>query len=112
MYRTFFIDFDGTLFDNAISFNKYQNILPGVDELWKQFNSTDVIIITTARPEFLRNNTINTLNHYNLRFDYLLMGITNGKRYLINDIANENSEDKAIAFNVIRDKGINFLHKL
>ena len=117
--KTYFIDIDGTIvkhisndyIDNILLTNnqsKFEEILlPGVHQLWSQFQPNDKIIITTARKESHRDLTQKIFTSNNLRFDVLLMDLPSGPRILINDTP-DSLYKKAIAINVKRDGGFYF----
>ena len=65
-----------------------------------------MIILTTARPEDLREHTIKELDDSKVPYDRLLMGIERGPRYLINDMDPNKPGKRAIAMNLIRNEGI------
>jgi choline kinase len=111
---TIFLDLDGTIvlhdkgfFSNAgvfmsqlipINYSELQILR----ELW---NNGNKIVITTARPESQRENVLRGLAEIDIRFDYLVMGITGGTRYLVNDSKDTiPSIQTAIAVQVDRDK--------
>ena len=116
MDKTYFIDIDGTIFphmtanelDNVYKTDHEAKPLPGVIGFWQTFRKNDVIVITTARPYKYRQYTERNLKLLNLRYDCLLMGIGNGTRILINDVASSR-EINAIAHNVPRDCGLKHL---
>ncbi len=86
---TIFIDIDGTLLEhpgNLANVQPNQPLLNGAQEKFAQWRSEGhQIIITTARPECMRELTHNQLLGNGLIYDQLIMGLTHGKRYLIND---------------------------
>ena len=65
-----------------------------------------MIILTTARPEDLRDHTVYELSKNSIPYDRLIMGIERGPRYLINDMDPNNPGKRAIAINVTRNGGI------
>ena len=65
-----------------------------------------MIILTTARPEWLREHTIKELKENKIPWSRLEMGIERGPRYLINDMDPNKPGERAIAINLIRDNGI------
>lgn len=111
-YPTVFCDIDGTIFKYR-KFETYRTsvpeVLPNVIEsmlAWKRANTH--IVLTTARPEYLREHTIQELEDTGIPFDQLIMGIGRGTRYLIND--NEDPKyPRAIAVSIDRNEGFNFL---
>ena len=64
------------------------------------------IILTTARPEDLREHTILELTKSYVPYDKLIMGIERGPRYIINDMDPNKPGERAISINLKRDKGI------
>jgi hypothetical protein len=111
-YPTVFCDIDGTIFRYR-KFETYRTSVPEVlpnviksMQAWKRANT--YIVLTTARPEYLRDHTIQELEDAGIPFDQLVMGIGRGTRYLIND--NEDPEKpRAIALSLNRNKGFDFL---
>ena len=65
-----------------------------------------MIVLTTARPDWLYEHTVRELKVNDIPFDRLIMGIERGPRFLINDKDPNIKEDRATAINLIRDKGI------
>lgn len=108
--NTYFVDIDGTIFLYR-KFETYRSSPAQVIKSTKQYlqqvrDAGDLIILTTARPEDMREHTIHELALNNVPYDRLIMGIERGPRYLINDMDPNNPGKRAIAINVIRDKGI------
>lgn len=105
-----FCDVDGTLVEQ-IEFQQVMDgvippVLPGVKEklaLWHCQGKK--IILTTGRPECLRELTVKTLAQHGIPYNMLLMDIPTGVRFLVND-RGSNGETKAIAVNVTRDGGL------
>ena len=108
--NTYFVDIDGTIFKYR-KFETYENSKAEVIKSSKQYlqqvqDEGHMIILTTARPEDLRNHTLYELHRNDIPFDRLIMGIERGPRYLINDMDPKNPGERAIAINLERDKGI------
>lgn len=109
--KTIFCDLDGTVFAHAhmISDVLTENaqLLPGVLD---KFNSWDSqghkIVLVTARKESTRKFTEDALTRLGIAYDHLIMGVTSGARVLINDKLNEDDADRALAVNVITDRGM------
>ena len=109
-YCTIFCDIDGTLFSYR-TFSKYKTTDPTpikntITQINKSYDDGHHIVLTTARPEYLRIHTMNELNKTNIRYHKLVMAIGRGPRILIND--NESSApeiDRAFAINVKRNEG-------
>ena len=107
--KTIFCDIDGTLFEYR-KFETYEStepkVLPEVRfKLAQWFESGHMIILTTARPEHLREHTEKELEKNNLKYSKLIMGIERGPRYLINDMDPAVPEKRATAVNLIRNAG-------
>ena len=108
--NTYFIDIDGTIFVYR-KFETYKTseaevIRPSKQYLQKVRDEGHMIILTTARPEDLREHTEYELTKNNIPYDMLIMGIERGPRYLINDMDPNKPGERAIAINVKRDGGI------
>ena len=104
---TFFCDIDGTLF-NYRKFETYKSTIPvpvsdNIDLLNSAFDNGNCIILTTARPEYLRTHTLKELNESNVKYHRLIMGIERGTRFLIND-KEDPSVDRAISININRNQ--------
>ena len=105
---TVFCDIDGTIFKYR-KFETYETtkpeVLPNVKETMLGWASEGVyIVLTTARPESLRDLTVKELNKSDIPFDQLVMGIGRRERYLVND--NEDPEVKrSFAISLTRDTG-------
>ena len=104
-----FCDIDGTLikyreFSNYKS-SKAEPITNTIKEINRAFNKGHNIILTTARPEYLRFHTLRELNKLNIQYHMLLMSIGRGPRILINDNKLSN-KSRTYAINVERDIGM------
>lgn len=113
--KTLFIDIDGTILKHQHTISdvhKYPpKILPGVVEKINSWDSKGhKIIFVTARKESTRQITEDQLREFGLAWDQLIMGVSNGQRYLINDKLEVNDPNRAIAFNVITDEGFNSIN--
>ena len=110
--KTIFCDIDGTLVKHGSPFlaskpNFKMELLPGTLEKLEEWDREGHnIILTTGRRESMRKETERQLTEVGIIYDYLLMGIKGGKRYLINDRKPNGSEDYALAINLDRNKGI------
>jgi uncharacterized HAD superfamily protein len=108
--NTYFVDIDGTIFVYR-KFETYETTTAEVIKSTKQFlqqrrDEGHMIVLTTARPDWLYNHTVNELKVNNIPFDRLVMGIERGPRYLINDMDPNNPGERAIAINLERNGGI------
>lgn len=107
--NTYFIDIDGTLlehiedYENIEKYNTLRALPKAAEKTNKWYKNGDIIILTTARPERMRNITIEQLDNAGIKYHKLLMDLGGGIRYLINDVPKKYSRDKAISFNVLRN---------
>lgn len=106
--KTYFVDIDGTLCIQPDDFNETLNtkeliyLADAVEKLTKWHCQGHMIILTTARPESMRELTKVQLQNGGVVYDLLIMGIGAGPRILINDMV-EGQMPKALAHNVIRN---------
>ena len=108
--NTYFVDIDGTIFVYR-KFETYKETKAQVIKSSKQYlqqrkDEGHMIILTTARPEDMREHTIMELEKNNVPYDRLIMGIERGPRYLINDLSPNEPGDRAIELNLKRNEGI------
>lgn len=108
-YNTIFCDIDGTLFKYR-KFETYETstpeLLSGVREKMIEWNNNGhMIILTTARPEYLREHTEKELELHSIPYHRLIMEIERGPRFLINDMDPGKTGDRATGINLIRDTG-------
>lgn len=107
---TIFCDIDGTIFVYR-KFGTYETekaqVIPSTYKYLKQQKEVgNMIILTTARPEELYEHTIKELEENSIPYDGVILGIERGPRILINDMDPRKPGERAIAINLIRDKGI------
>lgn len=108
--NTVFCDIDGTLFKYR-KFETYEttkpDLLDGVVEKMTEWKETGhMIILTTARPEYLREHTVMELELYGVPYDRLIMEIERGPRFLINDMDPGKPGERATGINLNRDEGL------
>lgn len=109
-YKTIFSDIDGTLIEQ-VPFEDLNpnivNVLPGVKEKMNQwYEEGHYIVLTTARPEELRNITIQQMTNAGIPYHQLVMGIGRNERILINNNSRNTPEvARALAVDVKRDEG-------
>lgn len=107
--NTYFCDIDGTIF----KYRRFDDIrttspevIPSVSRKINEWNlEGHHIVMTTARPEDLREHTKQELQNSGIPYHQLVMGIERGPRYLINDMDPEKEGERAIGINLTRDKG-------
>jgi len=108
--NTIFCDIDGTLFKYR-KFETYETsepeLLSGVKEKLDQwYTSGHMIILTTARPEWLRDHTVKELKLHDLPWSRLIMEIERGPRFLINDMDPSKPGTRATGIDLERNKGL------
>lgn len=108
--NTYFVDIDGTIFEYR-KFETYETTSAKViqstkDYLIDVFEQGHMVILTTARPEYLREHTEVELTKNGIPYHKLIMQIERGPRYLINDMDPNKPGKRAIAINLERDGGI------
>lgn len=108
---TVFCDIDGTILKyrpfGEYSLSNSQPTPGSVQKLQQWSEKGHIIILTTARPEAMRNFTVQELMANGILFDQLVMGVGRGKRYLVNDNSpKEPGVDRAIACSLVRDDGL------
>lgn len=108
-----FLDIDGTLLkhygDKPEQFLGEIEVLPGVPELIRECGKHGhIIVLTSGRRRSFQAITEEQLRKANIPFDYLLLGLSNAIRILVNDTKpyREDSPQTAIAFNLTRDEGV------
>ena len=105
---TIFCDIDGTLLKYR-KFETYKTckaepIENTINLINNTFDNGHSIVLTTARPEYLRTHTLIELNNNDVKFHQLIMGIERGNRILVNDNETPNI-NKAYVYNLERNKG-------
>ena len=109
-YKTIFSDIDGTLIEQ-VRFEELDanvvNVLPGVVEKMNEwYEAGHYIVLTTARPDYLRLITTLQMQKAGIRFHQLVMGIGREERILINNNSKGEPENaRAMAVAVGRDAG-------
>lgn len=109
MTKTLFLDIDGCVlfhednFVKVISGDVEPKALPNVAEtLFKWHVTGNLIILTTGRPECMRNATAHALQVEGIIYDQLVMGCGSGERILVNDKGHLGN-DKALALSIDRN---------
>lgn len=109
-FDTYFCDIDGTIFKYR-KFETYKSspaeLTPGsLEKLIEIKRAGHMIVLTTARPEDLREHTLMELEQNSVPFDRLIMGLARGPRHLVNDMDPNKPGKRAIPWNLERDKGM------
>jgi hypothetical protein len=111
-FKTIFSDIDGTLIEQ-VRFEELNpnvvNVLIGVKEKMDEwYELGHYIVLTTARPEYLREVTIQQMATAGIRYHQLVMGIGREERILINNNnGGDPNRDRALSVAVKRDAGFN-----
>jgi hypothetical protein len=105
---TIFCDIDGTIFHYR-KFNTYLTSTPTpvhtvISELQRLKAEGHCIVLTSARPENLRDHTIKELNQAKVPYDQIVLGLARGTRFLVNDMEDP-TKPRAVGVNIHRDKG-------
>jgi len=108
-YKCLFVDIDGTLVTNSsIHFPPYVGSGIAIEEnisfLRELYQSGKVkIILTTSRPDHLKDITITEMEDKGVPYDHLIMGLPHCQRVLINDFAKSNPYPSCSAINITRN---------
>lgn len=110
--KTIFLDLDGTILQHAHHFPSYEDskptLLPGaLDKVNEWIIAGHKIVITTARREVNRSIVESQLRELGLHWDYMVMDVSKGERFIINDKLQTSDADRAVGINVITDSGFN-----
>lgn len=108
-YKCLFVDIDGTLITNSShhfppyvgSGEPIENNIDYLAELHEQGKAK--IVLTTSRPERLRQITIMELQTKGIPYDELVMGLPHCQRVIINDFARSNQYPSCKAINIPRN---------
>ena len=102
--HTWIVDLDGTILEvNAPPYTD-DKLLPGVKEMWAQIPKDDFIIIMTARPKDIQEQTLQFLQDSGLHYHLAVFGVHHGERIVVND-NKPGGLQTAVALNVKRNKG-------
>jgi len=108
-YKCLFVDIDGTLITNSShhfppyvgSGEPIENNIDYLADLYEQGRAK--IVLTTSRPERLRQITITELQTKGIPYDELVMGLPHCQRVIINDFARSNPYPSCKAINIPRN---------
>ena len=120
--KTWFVDIDGTIFEDKLNTeiddmiqtygddSHLQEIpLKQAIEFFRDLPKRDKIIITTARESHMIPHTLRALAHFNMPYDDYIFDLARGPRVVVNDIkpagsdVNKQDLDTAYAINVTRN---------
>ena len=108
--KTIFCDIDGTLCvhheDIVRQHSEELHLLSETIEVLKEWERKGYrLILVTGRKESHRKELEQQLKNAGIFWDKLIMGLSNGPRVIINDVKDDGI-DRALSFNVKRNKGI------
>jgi len=108
---TIFLDIDGTLIfqgeEESEKYVKYHALPGAVDKIKQWRNEGHRVVLTTARAKDSEEITVRQLKELGIEYDILVMGLTTGQRFLINDLKPyAPSTPMAVAVNLKRNEGI------
>lgn len=111
---TVFCDIDGTIIrhENIPDYTKKLEILKGAKEKiikWREEENC-FIVLTTSRDEQYRQELEMLLREAGIPYEYLIMNLPPGPRFLINDKKPYSNKKMALALEVERDVGIENLN--
>ncbi len=109
--KTVFCDLDGCVFkhhgDMATILSSKCELLPGVKEAFRKWTHRGyTVVLTTGRPEGLRDLTNQQIRDNGLYYHYLIMGLPRGPRVMVNDTKLSLNIEMAIGVNLPRNKGM------
>ena len=108
-FRTLFLDIDGTIITNSsIQFPPYvgegkpiESNIKYLQEIYAQGKT--YIVLTTSRPDHLRDITLEEMSRHGIPYDQLVMGLPHCKRVVVNDFARSNTFPSCEAINIPRN---------
>jgi len=114
MNKTIFCDIDGTLLKHHGGLYQITQskaiLLPNAIGCIKAWKDKDYrIILTTGRPESMRDLTVEQLREVGIFYDMLIMGLPRGERIVINDCKPDRTIT-ATAINIPRNEGFTEEH--
>lgn len=109
--KTVFCDIDGCIFkhhgDIVEILTSLCELLPGVRKAFKVWcDKGYTVILTTGRPESLRDMTVKQIHDHGLYYHSLIMNLPLGQRVVINDVKPGRDMDAAACVNLERNKGM------
>lgn len=113
--KTIFCDIDGCVLEHwnlgiSTILRKTPVLLSKVRDTFDDWEAGGYyVVLVTARPESMRNETEKVLRSFGLSWGQLVMGLPNGSRILINDIKpHKPNKPTAVAYNVERNVGLGY----
>jgi hypothetical protein len=111
--HTIFIDIDGTILEHRNDSNEIFNLpaqkpTPNAIAKFNEWaDAGHVVIIISARPETvgMRTYTVAQLQKWGFKYNRLILGITSGVRYMIND-EKPTIKTTAVGITIPRNEGL------
>lgn len=103
--HTWFLDLDGTLLKQNGFKNGDDVFLEGAIDFLKSIPEQDFIVFMTAREPEFQEVTEGFLRSNGIRYDFIIFGLPNGERIMVNDIKPSGLQT-ALAVNVKRDNPV------
>ena len=108
-FRTLFLDIDGTIITNSsIQFPPYvgegkpiESNIKYLQDIYAEGKT--YIVLTTSRPDHLRDITLEEMSRHGIPYDQLVMGLPHCKRVVVNDFARSNTFPSCEAINIPRN---------
>lgn len=109
--KTIICDIDGCILrhqgDLSSALMNQSLLLRGVQAKFNEWDTQGYhIVLFTGRRESARKRTEKVLHSLGLFWDHLIMGIGSGQRVLINDLKPNDTTPTAVAFNLVRNEGL------
>lgn len=109
-YKTYFIDIDGVLFENASkhmnpAWGKSDPIIENINIIKKLYNNKSEIILTTARNIEFKEATEMQLKLFDIKYHQIIYGLRHNKRIIINDYSDTNKYPSCESINIERNIG-------
>lgn len=108
-FVTLFIDIDGVIVKNSSEFcHPLWGSTPALEKSLAHVNRLHAegracVILTTSRPESMRDETIDQLRDLGVRHDQVIFGLPHTRRVIVNDYTTTNPYRSCDAINVVRD---------
>lgn len=110
--KTIFCDIDGVILKHQMPTEQVNSIakeliLPGVHKAFERWLKKGYkIVITTGRPDSMRELTEKQLSDCGLCYHNIIMGLNRGCRVIINDLKPDSDEETAVGISIKRDTGL------
>ena len=104
-----FLDIDGTIITNSsihshlmlVRENRIESNIKYLQDIYAEGKT--YIVLTTSRPDHLRDITLEEMSRHGIPYDQLVMGLPHCKRVVVNDFARSNTFPSCEAINIPRN---------